>query len=89
MEARKKENSELWQHRPDWRDNGVITTGTYFRMIVPEFVENYLNGDIPMIVSKQSSVIMKQPDVTPKVAIQNVEGNQTKDFVANNAKLFL
>ena len=81
------DNKNLWSREILSRDNGTLTIGTYFRIIWPEHVERYLNNECPMIVSKEPAVLMKLPPLISDVPVTNLQANDTKSFVINNATL--
>jgi hypothetical protein len=87
MEAR-NQNKQLWNSNLEWRDNGVISIGTIFRILGPRPIDNVMSGDVPMLQSDFPAVIMKPPKLFVPVNIDPmIQGNTALAFTINNVEL--
>ena len=78
----KNVNENLWNMNLEYRDNGVLSIGTFIRFISPSPVEKYMRGDIPMLHNTLPVVILKPPKAMANVAMQTqIEGNTSLGFV--------
>ncbi len=84
-----EENKQLFLRENKLRDNGVLTIGTYFRVLAPAFISQYMNNELPMIVTTKPAIIMKRPPTIPSVEIKSLSVNQSRAFVLNGAELFV
>ena len=83
-------NNNMFERNLDFRDNGTISIGTFLRVISPEAIEEYMNGDIPMIRTPCSLIVLKQPKTMPTVSVNyEVQTNQSLSFCLNNCILNL
>ena len=57
----KDTNQCLWDKNVEYRDNGILTIGTIFRVIAPQAIESLWNQDIPMLETDTPVIIMKKP----------------------------
>ena len=81
-------NKEIFDRNAVFRDNGVISIGTVLIIVNPDPIENYMNG-IPAITTKER-VIVAKPMNHPNIPLSNnLEGNDSKAFVYNEAKISL
>ena len=81
-------NNSLFDRNLEYRDNGVFTIGSYFRVLAPLAVESFMNGDIPMVKTQNPIIVMKHPDHVNAVMINTqITGNNTRAFVYNNVTL--
>lgn len=86
----KNSNNNMFERNLDFRDNGTISIGTFLRVISPEAIEEYMNGDIPMIRTPCSLIVLKRPTKMPTVAVNyEVQTNQSLSFCLNNRILNL
>ena len=85
----KNQNTNLWLHNVELRDNGVISIGTILRIFSPLPVTSYLRGDIPILESHHPAIILSQPtrylEVVPH---ENLQEETSRAFVLNRAQLF-
>ena len=89
MEAR-NQNKNLWSKNVNQRDNGAISVGSIIRIPCPMPVENYMRGDIPLIVSHQPAILLKFPRIMRPIAMnQEIEANTSLAFVYNEARVDL
>ena len=89
MESRNS-NNNMFERNLDFRDNGTVTIGTFLRVIAPEAIEDYMNGDIPLIRTPCSLIVLKRPTRMDAVAVNYEIGtNQTLAFCLNNRILHL
>ncbi len=82
-------NKNLFLRENKWRDDGTLTIGTYFRVLAPEYITQYLNNEVPMIVTTRPAILMKRPQSVPKVNIRSLSVNQSRAYVLTNAHLFV
>ena len=84
----KNQNTNLWLHNIELRDNGVISIGTILRIVSPLPVTSYLRGDSPILESHQPAIVLHQParylEVLPH---ENLQGETSRAFVLNSAQL--
>ena len=87
METRTK-NKDMWKFNVELRDNGTVTIGTVFRILVPLPVENLMKGDIPLIESKFPAMVMNTPRIFLPIEIDyQVTGNHCFAFCLKNVEL--
>ena len=84
-----EDNKQLFLRENKLRDNKVLTIGTYFRVLAPAYITQYMNNELPMIVSTKPAIIMKRPPEIPTVDIKTLSLNQSRAFVLNGAELFV
>ena len=89
MQGENNVNKSLFLRENKWRDNGTLTIGTYFRVLAPEYITQYLNNELPMIMSTRPAILMKRPVSVPKVTIRSLSVNQSRAYVLNGAQLFV
>ena len=86
----KNTNNNMFERNLDFRDNGTITIGTFLRVISPEAIEEYMNGDIPLIRTPCSLIVLKRPISMPTVSVNyEVQTDQSLSFCLNNRILNL
>ena len=51
MESNNK-NNNLWKRNPQYRDDGTISIGSYFRVLSPLPINNLMANDIPMLETR-------------------------------------
>ena len=89
MEARNS-NKALFDRNLELRDNGTITIGTFVRIIAPQPIEDYMNGDIPLVKTSNSLIVLVRPRQMPTVAINyEIQTEQSMAFCLNNRILHL
>ena len=84
-----KTNRQLWTRDNTRRDDGTLTIGCYFRILAPDFISSYLNGEIPIISTQRPAILMERPMSVPSVLIRNLGINQSRGYVLNNAQLYV
>ena len=89
MQGENNTNKTLFLRENKWRDNGTLTIGTYFRVLAPEYISQYLNNEVPMIVTTRPAILMKRPVSVPKVPIRNLSEKQSRAYVLTSARLFI
>jgi hypothetical protein len=76
----------LWDKDISIRDNGGITIGCCIALINPKPIEDYLAGDIPLIDSDFSSIVLKKPTTFEEVSVdEGISQGVTRSFVLRNA----
>ena len=89
MEA-KNSNKALFDRNLELRDNGTITIGSFVRIIAPQPIEDYMNGDIPLLKTSASLIVLLRPRLMPTVTINyEVSTDQSMAFCLNNCILHL
>ena len=89
MEA-KNSNKALFDRNLELRDNGTITIGSFVRIIAPQPIEDYMNGDIPLLKTSASLIVLLRPRLMPTVTINyEVSTDQSMAFCLNNRILHL
>ena len=87
MEAR-NQNPSLWNKNTHHRDNGALSIGAFFRLLCPLPVTTYMQGDIPMLRSHMSCIILKFPRKMSAIVInQEIEANESRSFVYNGTQV--
>ena len=71
----KNSNQNMFNNNVEFRDNGVISIGTFFRVVTPLPIENKMRGDIPLIKTHIPLIVMKRPSVTRSIRIRKEIGN--------------
>ena len=85
----KNTNNNMFERNLDFRDNGTITIGTFLRVISPEAIEEYMNGDIPLIRTPCSLIVLKRPTSMPTVSVNyEIQTNQLLSFCLNFSACF-
>ena len=75
-------NENLWAKCIQFRDNGKLTVGNFIRVPSPMPIENYMNGDIPMLYSYNPVYLLKAPNVMTSIAVdKSIIGNNSAGFV--------
>ena len=81
-------NKDLWGRDISMRDDGRLTIGSCISIMEPYPIEDYLAGDIGLLDSGFSSLVLKTPDKLPRVDIDDSIGTGiTKAFVLRNAEV--
>lgn len=85
METRNT-NTCLWDRNVELRDNGVVTMGTYIRVLAPKPIKSLMSGDIPMLETQFPVIVMRTPDQIQPVPVNfEIQGNNALSFVQNGA----
>ena len=71
----KNSNQCLFNKNIDFRDNGVISIGTFFRILTPLPIDNKMRGDIPLIKTHYPLIVMKRPSLKNSIQIRKEIGN--------------
>ena len=71
----KNSNQNMFNSNVEFRDNGVISIGTFFRVVTPLPIENKMRGDIPLIKTHIPLIVMKRPIITRSIRIRKEIGN--------------
>lgn len=83
-------NNNVFERNLDFCDNRIVMIGTFLRVIAPEAIEDYMNGDIPLIRTPCSLIVLKRLIRMDAVAVNYKIGtNQTLAFCLNNRILHL
>ena len=86
----KNSNKALFDRNLELRDNGTITIGTFVRIIAPQPIEDYMNGDIPLVKTTGSLIVLVRPRQMPTVSINyEIHTDQSMAFCLNNRTLHL
>ena len=89
MEARNC-NNMLFERNLEYRDNGTISIGTYFRILSPLPIENNMRGDIPLVKTQLPIIVLKSPSKVASVPVDLQLQEQTSmAFVYNKVSLKL
>ena len=81
----KNSNQNLFNKNVELRDNGVISIGTFFRILTPLPIENKMRGDIPLIKTHYPLIVMMRPSLKKSIHISKEIGNQNSmAFVLKN-----
>ena len=65
----KNSNQCLFNKNIELRDNGVISIGTFFRIVTPLPIENKMRGDIPLINTHLPLIVMMRPILKNSIQI--------------------
>ena len=81
-------NNNLWQRNLQYRDNGIMTIGTIFRVFHPLPIKKMMANEIPMIETRYSVVVMNYPVHFHQSPVDiTIGGNTSRAFVLNNCYL--
>eukprot|EP00957_Ditylum_brightwellii_P163173 12424996-Ditylum_brightwellii.AAC.1 len=82
MESRNSNNLP-WQRNTQLHDNGMITIGAIFIILVPLPIENLMSGNTPIVETCYPVIVMKHSSQhIPTVKIDySIEGNTANAFV--------
>ena len=72
----KNSNQCLFNKNIELRDNGVISIGTFFRIVTPLPIENKMRGDIPLVKTHLPLIVMMRPSLKESIPIKKEIGNQ-------------
>ena len=87
MEARNM-NTYLWSRNVNYRDNGSISIGSIIRVCCPRPVDNFMRGDIPLMVTHNPVFLLKYPSKIATMQIDPEIGSNTSlAFVHNGTSL--
>ena len=87
MEARNM-NTNLWSRNVNHRDNGSISIGSIIRVCCPRPVDNFMRGDIPLMVTHNPVFLLKYPSKIATMQIDPEIGSNTSlAFVHNGTSL--
>ena len=81
-------NTHLFERNTNFRDNGTISIGTLLMIVNPDPVENFMNG-IPILSTKERAVVLNSRTFTQVPLSNNIEGNESRGFIYNNAEITL
>ena len=82
MESR-QHNHTLWDRNLLLRDNGVLTIGSFLRVLAPKRIDSSMNG-VPLLFTQEPVVIMKRPPSFPIVPINfQVPQSKSAAFIYN------
>ena len=77
------DNNKLFHRDLELRDNGVISIGSYLRILAPCEIEKNLQG-IPLIVTKKSAIAMREPLTLPNIPInKEIYGDTAVSSILN------
>ena len=78
----------MFNNNVEFRDNGVISIGTFFRVVTPLPIENKMRVDIPLIKTHIPLIVMKHPNLTRSIHIKKEIGNlNSLEFVLVGMKI--
>ena len=72
----KNSNQCLFNKNIELRDNGVISIGTFPRIVTPLPIENKMRGDIPLVKTHLPLIVMMRPSLKVSIPIKKEIGNQ-------------
>jgi hypothetical protein len=89
MEANNS-NNVLFERNLEYRDDGTMSVGCFFRILAPLPIENSMRGDIPLVKTQLPLIAMKRPSklITTNINLQ-IQENTSMAFVLNGKDLFL
>ena len=65
----KNSNKCMFDKNVELRDNGVISIGTFFRIISPHPIENKMRGDIPLLKTDIPLIVMTRPTLEHSIPV--------------------
>jgi hypothetical protein len=81
-------NNMLFERNLEFRDDGTISIGTFFRILAPLPIENNMRGDIPLVKTQLPVIVMRPPLKIPMVSInKGIQENLSMAFVLNKVEL--
>jgi hypothetical protein len=81
------DNNRLFHRDLDLRDNGVITIGTYLRILSPSKIEKFMQG-IPLVVTQKPAIVMRAPTTVHSIPINTeIHGDLAVSSILNGIKL--
>jgi len=89
MEA-KNSNNVLFERNLEYRDDGTISIGSFFRILAPLPIVNSMRNDIPLVKTQLPIVAMKRPVTLTSTPISlQIPENMSMAFVLNGQTLHL
>ena len=70
----KNSNKCMFDKNVELRDNGVISIGTFFRIISPHPIENKMRGDIPLLKTDIPLIVMTRPTLEHSIPVYKEVG---------------
>ena len=81
-------NNNLWQRNLQYRDDGMMTVGTIFRVFHALPIKKMMANEIPMLETRYSVVVMNFPRMYHESPVDiTIGGNTSRAFVLNNCEL--
>ena len=82
------QNEHLWRKCSVFRDNGILTIGSFVRVACPLPIDSYMRGDIPLLKTNHNAIILKNPSKIGSIPINNeIELNESHAFAYNNTEV--
>lgn len=84
-------NSMLWGQNYQNRDNGVISCGSFIRLLAPDPISRYMAGEVPMLTVDQPAVVLAPPSAgfDPIPINYAIEAGNLRSFVLTPVTLSL
>ena len=73
----KNSNKCMFDKNVELRDNGVISIGTFFRIISPHPIENKMRGDIPLLKTDIPLIVMTRPNLSIPIPVYKELGEHS------------
>ena len=87
MKARNRNNT-FYNVNVQYIDNGDISIGSFLRVPCPMTINQYMRGDIPLVVSNFTGILLRFPEYLPLIGTNNaIEANNSSAFVFNNTHI--
>ena len=81
-------NTDLFNRNIEYRDNGVLTIGSYVRILAPMPITSLMNNETPMVESNFPVVALCPPEVLDPIPLNmEIQADSSLAFVVNNANL--
>ena len=88
MMMARAQNTDLFNRNIEFRDNGVLTIGSYMRILAPMPITTLMNNETPMVESNFPIVALLPPERLPDIRLNmEIQGESSLAFVINGAKL--
>ena len=82
MEARNRNNT-FYNANVQYIDNGDISIGSFLQVPCSMTINQYMRGDIPLVVSNFTEILLRFPEYLPLIGINNaIKANNSPDFVS-------
>ena len=81
-------NTDLFNRNIEFRDNGILTIGSYVRILAPMPITTLMNNETPMVESNFPVVALSPPETIDPIPLSmEIQADSSLAFVVNNADL--
>ena len=88
MMMARAQNTELFNRNIEFRDNGVLTIGSYMKILAPMPITSLMNNETPMVESNFPIVALAPPATLTNISLNmEIQDEASQSFVVNGARL--